>query len=201
MNNQLLKLIVVFLFVTVCANAQEKKIPAAKSSKAKLVTVYDGKVPLNIFLMDGYLAEIGIASEKNSKVKSLDSSAKAVHNLGFAQVFRVADPNLINGGKISAKASNAGKFSAVYSRTGDESSFIIPTGFIVTYKTGVNEKQIAETEIKYALKKGNKLIENMNLYSYEVEAGQPCLELASTIRSESIVETTSVDFIEERATR
>jgi hypothetical protein len=202
MKIKFIKIAFIFLFVTVCTNAQDKKPVASTSSIPKLVSLYDGKIALSIYLMEGYIAELGISSEKNSKLKSLDSSASSVGNLGFAQVFKVSDQSLLNGGKISAKTSKSGKFSAVYSRSGDESSFIIPVGFIVKYKSSVTESEINAIELKYSLSKGKKLpIESQKMYSYETEAGQTCLDFANSFRSESIVESTSVDFIEERVRR
>jgi hypothetical protein len=199
MKIKFIKIAFVFLFVTVCTNAQDKKPLASTSSTVKLVSLYDGKTAMNIFLMEGYIAELGISSEKNSRIKSVDTSATPVRNLGFAQVFKVNDQSLLNGGKVSAKASKSGKFSAVYSRSGDDSNLVIPIGFIVTYKSSIADSEIAAIELKYSVSKGKKLpIENLKMYSYEAESGQTCLDLANSLRSESIVESTSVDFIEER---
>ncbi len=90
----------------------------------------------------------------------------------------------------------------MYSRSGDESSFILPVGIIVSYKITTSDSQISELETKYSLKKGKKLpLANLKFYSYEAEAGKACIDLATTIRQESIVESTSVDFIEERSVR
>jgi hypothetical protein len=202
MNIKVIKFLTIFLFASVCTNAQEKKQINTGAISKTPVTYYDGKKQLTIYMLDGYLAEIGINSEKNSKVKSLDSSASPVRNIGFAQIFRVSDPNLVSGGKVAAKSQSAGNFSAVYSRSGDESSFILPVGIIVSYKITASDSQISELETKYSLKKGKKLpLANLKFYSYEAEAGKACIDLATTIRQESIVESTSVDFIEERSVR
>lgn len=202
MNIKIIKFLTIFLFLNVCANAQEKKQTNPISISKTPVTYYDGKNQLTIYMLEGYLAEIGINSEKNSKVKSLDSSASPVRNIGFAQIFKVSDPNLVSGGKVATKSQSAGNFSAVYSRSGDESSFILPVGIIVSYKITTSDSQISELETKYSLKKGKKLpLANLKFYSYEAEAGKACIDLATTIRQESIVESTSVDFIEERSVR
>ncbi len=81
MNIKIIKFLTIFLFLNVCANAQEKKQTNPISISKIPVTYYDGKNQLTIYMLEGYLAEIGINSEKNSKVKSLDSSASPVRNM------------------------------------------------------------------------------------------------------------------------
>ena len=202
MKIKLIKFIAIFLFTSVCTIAQEKKQSNPVTISKTPVTYYDGKQQLTIYRLEGYLAEIGVSSEKNAKVKSLESSAMSVRNIGYAQIFKVSDPNLVSGGKVSTKSQNIGNFSAVYSRSGDESSFILPVGFIVSYKSTTSDSQISELEVKYSLKKGKKLpLANVKFYSYEAKAGQTSMDLAANVRLESIVESTAVDFIEERSVR
>ena len=114
MNTRILKFLTLFLFVSVCTNAQEKKQTSPVVISKTPVTYYDGKNQLTIYMLEGYLAEIGISSEKNSKVKSLDSAASPVRNIGFAQIFRISDPNLVSGGKLSTKSQNAGFFCRLF---------------------------------------------------------------------------------------
>lgn len=197
-----IKLIAVFLFVSVCTNAQEKKPTNSPNITKKQVTYYDGKNELSIYLLEGYVAELGVNSEKQSRVKSIDSSASSVRNIGYAQIFRVNDSTQFTSGKGLTKSQATGKYSSVYSRTGDESSFILPVGIIVSYKQSTTDLQISELEKKYSLQKGKKLpLANLKFYSYEIESGQSSFDIATNVRLESIVDSTSIDFVEERSVR
>ncbi len=202
MNIQIAKFLTLLLFTSVCANAQEKRQSTPSNIGKTSLIYYDGKNQLTIFRLEGLVAELNGGSGKNSSLKKLDSSAIAVNGMGNVQIFRVKDQNLIHGGKVSSKAKQTGNFSAVYSRSGDENQWILPVGLIVSYKLSTNDTQISELESKYSLKKGSKLpISNLKYYSYETEPGQDSLDLAALIRLESIVDSTSVDFIEEKTTR
>jgi hypothetical protein len=202
MRITLIKLIAIFLFTSVCTNAQEKKPTNSPNITKKQVTYYDGKNELTIYLLEGYVAELGVESEKKSKVKSIDSSASSVRNIGYAQIFRVNDSAQYTSGKGLTKSLASGKYSAVYSRTGDEGSFVLPVGLIVSYKANTTELQISDLEKKYSLQKGKKLpLANLKFYSYEMESGQSALDIAANVRLESVVDSTSIDFVEERSVR
>ena len=56
--------------------------------------------------------------------------------------------------------------------------------------------------ITYSLQKGKKLpLANLKFYSYEIESGQSSFDIATNVRLESIVDSTSIDFVEERSVR
>ncbi len=199
MKNQFLKLILVFLFTTVCINAQDKKQITGNNISKKEISFIEGKETRKLFLLEGYIAEHGAKSESSAKLKSIDRAAKAITNLGFVQVFKISDQSLLNNGKVSTKLNSSENYSAVYSFSGTEDDIVIPVGVVVQFKKNVTENEIISFEKKYSISRVELGSINGKLVSYQTEKGQASIDLQNQIKNESIIEGTSLDFIMERS--
>ena len=200
MKKNSFKTFFVFLLISFCTsvNSQEKNQVPVNNTNAVKVQYYEGKDLLSVYLLPDVIAELGVEEKSSSQLKSLDSNAQTLKVVGNTHYFKVSDKSLLNGGKVSTKASKSGKFSPVYSRTGGTDSLLYPMGFIIEYKPSAKSSDISSLEAKYNLRNGKKLpIATLNQVVYPAEAGQATLDLSQTIRAESIVEATYPEWHEE----
>lgn len=197
----LFKISILFFLVSLCAVANDKKPVSGNSIPKKELSYMDGKETRKLFLLEGYIAEHGAKSETSAKLKSVDSGAKAISNLGFVQVFKVSDSSLLDNGKVSAKLNSKDKYSAVYSFSGTESELVIPVGVIVLFKKNISASDISAFEKKYSLVGVELGSINGKLISYQTEKGQASLDLQNQIKFEQIIESNSIDFIQERGAK
>lgn len=195
----LVKISIIFFLVSLCTFSEDKKQVGGNSISKKEISYMDGKEVKKLFLLEGYIAEHGAKSESSAKLKSVDTGAKAITNLGFVQVFKVSDASLLDNGKVSTKLNSKEKYSAVYSFSGTENDMVIPVGVIVQFKKNVSASDISSFEKKYSLVGVELGSINGKLVSYQTEKGGASLDLQNQIKNESIIEGTSIDFIQERA--
>jgi hypothetical protein len=198
MKKNTYKAILIFLLTSFCVSSQEKIVQPTVPSGAIKVQYYEGKDLLSVYLLPDVIAELGVEEKKGSLTKSLDSNAQSIKVVGNTHYFKVSDKSLLSGGKVATKASKAGNFSPVYSRTGGTDSLLYPMGFIIEYKPTAKSSEISALETKYNLRNGKKLpIATLNQVVYPAEPGQATLDLSQTIRTESIVEATYPEWHEE----
>lgn len=157
---------------------------------------YDGDQKIVIQEEKGMLAEPGlqIGTFDSSIVKRADSNASIVKNQGSMRVWKTDSDSTKKSVSRSIGSKVASRLLPVYrSPTG---SILIPTGnMIVYFSMGILDSQVKS----WAASKGLRAIQKMpfstkNAWEIETPPGTQSIEIANSVRGESIVEAAIPNF-------
>lgn len=157
---------------------------------------YDGDQKIVIQEEKGMLAEPGlqIGTFDSSIVKRADSNASIVKNQGPMRVWKTDSDSTKKSVSRSIGSKAASRLLPVYrSPTG---SILIPTGnMIVYFSMGILDSQVKS----WAASKGLRAIQKMpfstkNAWEIETPPGTQSIEIANSVRGESIVEVAIPNF-------
>lgn len=158
---------------------------------------YDGDRRVEIQEEKGMLAEPGLRSGgtvDTSLVKRSDSSASLVKAQGSMRVWKTDSDSTKKSVSRSIGSKAASRLLPVYrSSTG---SILIPTGnMIVYFSMGILDSQVKS----WAASKGLRAIQKMpfstkNAWEIETPPGTQSIEIANSVRGESIVEAAIPNF-------